>query len=186
MIIGLINLPDTCWKRAPVSVPQKRWKNYSTFHPYTARVVTEDGEKSVPLARRTFSGDAACGSLPAIACRWRNTRGEAWLDEAMLTEPIPQQKAKATAFMPRHRRQRGRQRLFAPARWAIIPRCHALFAWYARAQAVNRKLALADKNLRGIRSRRRGHCAVQRRFIWYFFGPAPQKLFIRWSSPPPY
>ncbi len=59
----------------------------------------------------------------------------------MLTgEPIPQQKAKATAFMPAPS-SRTAASCSAPARWAAIPRCHALFAWYARRKAVNRKLA---------------------------------------------
>ena len=61
--------------------------------PPTARLVTDEGEKSVPLAEvqpgmllRLTTGDR-------VPVDGEITQGEAWLDEAMLTgEPIPQQK----------------------------------------------------------------------------------------------
>ncbi len=68
------------------------------------------------------------------------TRGEAWLDEAMLTgEPIPQQKAKAKASMP-GQWYRTVACCFVPVRLAAIPRCHGSFAWCAgpEQQARNR------------------------------------------------
>ncbi len=107
MIIGLINLGHMLEARARQR-SSKALEKLLDLTPPTARVVTEDGEKASRW--RTFSRGCCCGSLPAIACRWMaKLPGEAWLDEAMLTgEPIPQQKAKATAFMPApsSRRQR--------------------------------------------------------------------------------
>lgn len=105
-------------------------------------------------------------------------------DNMMVTGDNRSKKAKATAFMPAPS-SRTAASCSAPARWAVIPRCHALFAWYARRRAVNRKLAnwpiksprysfpsswplRCSAPLSGISSDRR------------------RKLFIRWSSPPPY
>ncbi len=99
MIIGLINLGHMLEARARQR-SSKALEKLLDLTPPTARVVTEDGEKASRW--RTFSRDAAAAHYRrSRAGGWRNYRGEAWLDEAMLTgEPIPQQKAKATAFMP--------------------------------------------------------------------------------------
>ncbi len=39
-----------CWKRAHASVLLRRWKKLLDLTPPTARLVTDEGEKSVPLA----------------------------------------------------------------------------------------------------------------------------------------
>lgn len=92
MIIGLINLGHMLEARARQR-SSKALEKLLDLTPPTARVVTEDGEKSVPLA------DVQPGMLLRLTTGDRVpvdgeiTQGEAWLDEAMLTgEPIPQQK----------------------------------------------------------------------------------------------
>lgn len=91
MIIGLINLGHMLEARARQR-SSKALEKLLDLTPPTARVVTEDGEKSVPLA------DVQPGMLLRLTTGDRVpvdgeiTQGEAWLDEAMLTgEPIPQQ-----------------------------------------------------------------------------------------------
>ncbi|ECA1898570.1 hypothetical protein EJH33_26290, partial [Salmonella enterica subsp. enterica serovar Eastbourne] len=89
MIIGLINLGHMLEARARQR-SSKALEKLLDLTPPTARVVTEDGEKSVPLA------DVQPGMLLRLTTGDRVpvdgeiTQSEAWLDEAMLTgEPIP-------------------------------------------------------------------------------------------------
>ncbi|PTJ06982.1 Cu+ exporting ATPase, partial [Staphylococcus succinus] len=92
MIIGLINLGHMLEARARQR-SSKALEKLLDLTPPTARLVTDEGEKSVPLAEvqpgmllRLTTGDR-------VPVDGEITQGEAWLDEAMLTgEPIPQQK----------------------------------------------------------------------------------------------
>ncbi len=61
--------------------------------PPTARLVTDEGEKSVPLAEEQPGMLLSLTTGDRVPVDGEITQGEAWLDEAMLTgEPIPQQK----------------------------------------------------------------------------------------------
>ncbi len=92
MIIGLIDLGHMLEARARQR-SSKALEKLLDLTPPTARLVTDEGEKSVPLAEvqpgmllRLTTGDR-------VPVDGEITQGEAWLDEAMLTgEPIPQQK----------------------------------------------------------------------------------------------
>ena len=89
MIIGLINLGHMLEARAR-QCSSKALEKLLDLTPPTARSVTNEGEKNVPLA------DVQPGMLLRLTTGDRVpvdgeiTRGEAWLDEAMLTgEPNP-------------------------------------------------------------------------------------------------
>ncbi|QKJ86232.1 Copper-transporting ATPase [Paramixta manurensis] len=93
MIIGLINLGHALEQRARQR-SSKALERLLDLTPATARVVTAHGEETRPLSEvqkgmtlRLVTGDR-------VPVDGEITRGEAWLDEAMLTgEPLPQQKA---------------------------------------------------------------------------------------------
>ncbi|MBC8949133.1 MULTISPECIES: copper-exporting P-type ATPase CopA [Xenorhabdus] len=92
MIIGLINLGHALEQRARQR-SSKALERLLDLTPPTARIVTSEGEKTVPLADvmpnmvlRLTTGDR-------VPVDGEITQGTVWLDEAMLTgEPIPQQK----------------------------------------------------------------------------------------------
>lgn len=138
--------------------------------------MTEDGEKSVPLA------DVQRGMLLRLTTGDRVpvdgeiTQGEAWLDEAMLTgEPIPQQKGEGDSVHAGTVVGTAAS-CSAPARWAAIPRCHALFAWYAAQSSKPEIGQLADK-ISAVFVPVVVAIALFSAAIWYFFGPAPQIVY---------
>ncbi|MEH0875522.1 copper-exporting P-type ATPase CopA [Pectobacterium cacticida] len=90
MIIGLINLGHALEQRARQR-SSRALERLLDLTPPTARVVTPEGERSIPLSDvqsgmtlRLTTGDRAPVDGEIL-------QGEAWMDEAMLTgEPIPQ------------------------------------------------------------------------------------------------
>ncbi|VED12777.1 copper-transporting P-type ATPase [Escherichia coli] len=138
MIIGLINLGHMLEARARQR-SSKALEKLLDLTPPTARLVTDEGEKNVPLA------DVQPGMLLRLTTGDRVpvdgeiTQGEAWLDEAMLTgEPIRSKKAKAIASMP-GQWYRTAVCCFVPVRSAAILRCHGSFAWCDRPRAASQK-----------------------------------------------
>ncbi len=172
--------------KARPSVPQKRAGKITDPPSPTARAVTEDGEK------RPAGGRSA---VDAAAAHYRRSRagggeigpGEAWLDEAYADRrTIPAKgRSAATAFaMP------------APSSVTVATCSRAsagrhttlsrIIRMVRRAQSSKPEIyQLADKNLRGIAPSNSTYCAVQRRYL-VFLRIAPQIVYIRWSSPPPY
>lgn len=138
MIIGLINLGHMLEARARQR-SSKALEKLLDLTPPTARLVTDEGEKSVPLAEvqpgmllRLTTGDR-------VPVDGEITQGEAWLDEAMLTGELSRsKKAKAIASMP-GQWCRTVACCFAPVRLAAILRCRGLFVWCARPRAVSQK-----------------------------------------------
>jgi Cu+-exporting ATPase len=93
MIIGLINLGHALEQRARQRSSQAL-EHLLDLTPPTARVVTENGEQTLPLSEvqpgmilRLTAGDR-------VPVDGEITQGEIWLDESMLTgEPAPRQKS---------------------------------------------------------------------------------------------
>ncbi len=177
MIIGLINLGHMLEARARQR-SSKALEKLLDLTPPTARVVTEDGEKSVPLA------DVQPGMLLRLTTGDRVpvdgeiTQGEAWLDEAMLTgEPIPQQKGEGDSVHAGTVVQDGSV-LFRASAVGSHTTLSRIIRMVRQAQSSKPEIGqLADKNLRGIRSRRRGHCAVQRRYLVFLRTGAANCLY---------
>ncbi len=93
MIIGLINLGHMLEARARQR-SSKALERLLDLTPPTARVVTESGEQSVPLAEVETGMILRLTTGDRVPVDGEITQGEAWFDEAMLTgEPVPQQKS---------------------------------------------------------------------------------------------
>ncbi len=139
MIIGLINLGHMLEARARQRSSKALEKLLDLTQP-TARLVTDEGEKSVPLAEVQARYVAAPDDRRSRAGRWRDTQGEAWLDEANVSgRTYPQQKkAKAIASMPGQWCQTVAC-CFAPVRLVAIPRYQGLFAVVHQARAASQK-----------------------------------------------
>lgn len=92
MIIGLINLGHAIEQRARQRSSQAL-ERLLDLTPPTARLVTEQGEKSIPLAEVQLGMVLRLTTGDRIPVDGVIVQGEVWLDEAMLTgEAVPQQK----------------------------------------------------------------------------------------------
>lgn len=89
MIIGLINLGHMLEARARAR-SSRALEALLDLTPPSARVVGEDGEKTLPLAEVQTGMILRLTTGDRVPVDGEITDGEAWLDEAMLTgEPIP-------------------------------------------------------------------------------------------------
>lgn len=140
MIIGLINLGHMLEARARQR-SSKALEKLLDLTPPSARVVTPEGEEDLPLAEVQAGMTLRLTTGDRVPVDGVISQGEAWFDEAMLTgEPVPQQKAMATLFMPVPWCRMAAYCL-PPAPSAARPRWHGLFVWYVRRKVANRKLA---------------------------------------------
>ncbi|EII2338515.1 copper-exporting P-type ATPase CopA [Salmonella enterica] len=176
MIIGLINLGHMLEARARQR-SSKALEKLLDLTPPTARVVTEDGEKSVPLA------DVQPGMLLRLTTSDRVpvdgeiTQGEAWLDEAMLTgEPIPQQKGEGDSVHAGTVVQDGSV-LFRASAVGSHTTLSRIIRMVRQAQSSKPEIGqLADK-ISAVFVPVVVAIALFSAAIWYFFGPAPQIVY---------
>lgn len=93
MIIGLINLGHAMEARARQR-SSKALERLLDLTPPTARVVTEEGETTLPLSEVKLGMTLRLTTGDRVPVDGEIISGEVWMDEAMLTgEPIPQQKS---------------------------------------------------------------------------------------------
>lgn len=139
MIIGLINLGHMLEARARQR--SSALEKLLDLTPPSARVVTPEGEKDLPLAEVQAGMTLRLTTGDRVPVDGMISQGEAWFDEAMLTgEPVPQQKAMATPFTPGPWCRMAACCL-PPAPSAARPRWQELSAWCARRRAANRRSA---------------------------------------------
>ena len=98
MIIGLINLGHMLEARARQR-SSKALEKLLDLTPPSARVVTPEGEKDLPLAEVQAGMTLRLTTGDRVPVDGMISQGEAWFDEAMLTgEPVPQQKGDGDAI----------------------------------------------------------------------------------------
>lgn len=94
MIIGLINLGHALEQRARQRSSQAL-ERLLDLTPPSARLVTDDGEHSIPLAEVQLGMRLRLTTGDRVPVDGEIVQGEVWLNEAMLTgEALPQQKRK--------------------------------------------------------------------------------------------
>ncbi|AFJ47911.1 copper-exporting P-type ATPase CopA [Shimwellia blattae] len=176
MIIGLINLGHMLEQRARQR-SSKALERLLDLAPATARLVTDDGEKEIPLAQVEPGMILRLATGDRVPVDGTITQGDAWFDEAMLTgEPVPQQK---TTDDPVHA-------------GTVVQDGSVLFS----AQAVGQHTTLS-RIIRMVREAQSSKpeigqmadkiasvfvpvvvaIALISAGIWYFFGPAPQIVY---------
>ena len=176
MIIGLINLGHMLEARARQR-SSRALETLLDLTPPTARVVTDDGEKTVPLA------DVQPGMILRLATGDRVpvdgeiSQGEAWFDEAMLTgEPIPQQKGDGDSIHAGTVVQDGSV-LFRASRTGSHTTLSRIIKMVRQAQSSKPEIGqLADK-ISAVFVPVVVAIALFSAAIWYFFGPAPQIVY---------
>lgn len=176
MIIGLINLGHMLEQRARQRSSQAL-ERLLDLTPPTARVVTDEGEKTVPLAEvttgailRLTTGDR----VPVDGCI---SQGEGWFDEAMLTgEPIPLQKSIGDNIHAGTVVQDGSV-LFTATATGSHTTLSRIIRMVRQAQSSKPEIGqLADK-ISAIFVPVVVLIALFSAAIWYFFGPAPQIVY---------
>ncbi|HGH4687143.1 copper-exporting P-type ATPase CopA [Enterobacter bugandensis] len=176
MIIGLINLGHMLEARARQR-SSKALERLLDLTPPTARVVTEDGEKSVPLAEVQPGMTLRLTTGDRVPVDGEITQGDAWLDEAMLTgEPIPQQKSQGDAVHAGTVVQDGSV-LFRASAVGSHTTLSRIIRMVRQAQSSKPEIGhLADK-ISAIFVPVVVGIALLSAAIWYFFGPAPQIVY---------
>jgi P-type Cu+ transporter len=176
MIIGLINLGHMLEARARQR-SSKALEKLLDLTPPTARVVTEDGEKSVPLADvqpgmilRLTTGDR-------VPVDGEITQGEAWLDEAMLTgEPVPQQKGDGESIHAGTVVQDGSV-LFRASRTGNHTTLSRIIRMVRQAQSSKPEIGQLADRISAVFVPVVVAIALISAAIWYVFGPAPQIVY---------
>jgi Cu+-exporting ATPase len=177
MIIGLINLGHMLEARARQR-SSKALERLLDLTPPTARVVTDEGEKSVPLAEVQPGMTLRLTTGDRVPVDGKITQGEAWLDEAMLTgEPIPQQKSDGDAVHAGTVVQDGSV-LFTASAVGSHTTLSRIIRMVRQAQSSKPEIGqLADK-ISAIFVPVVVGIALLSAAIWYVFGPAPQIVYI--------
>ncbi len=176
MIIGLINLGHMLEARARQR-SSKALEKLLDLTPPSARVVSEKGEKSVPLAEVQPGMTLRLTTGDRVPVDGVISQGEAWLDEAMLTgEPIPQQKADGDTLHAGTVVQDGSV-LFTASAVGSQTTLARIIRMVRQAQSSKPEIGqLADK-ISAVFVPAVVAIALFSAAIWYFFGPAPQIVY---------
>ncbi|MTD27049.1 copper-exporting P-type ATPase CopA [Erwinia sorbitola] len=176
MIIGLINLGHMLEQRARQR-SSKALEKLLDLTPPTARVVTENGEQTLPLSEVQLGMTLRVTTGDRVPVDGTILRGEAWLDEAMLTgEAIPQQKSPGDTLHAGTVLQDGSV-LFSATAIGKNTTLSRIIQLVRQAQSSKPEIGqLADK-ISAVFVPLVVAIALFSAFVWYLVGPAPQMVY---------
>ena len=176
MIIGLINLGHMLEARARQR-SSKALEKLLDLTPPSARVITDEGEKDLPLAEVQAGMTLRLTTGDRVPVDGVISQGEAWFDEAMLTgEPVPQQKGDGDAVHAGTVVQDGSV-LFTASAVGSQTTLARIIRMVRQAQSSKPEIGqLADK-ISAVFVPAVVAIALFSAAIWYFFGPAPQIVY---------
>lgn len=176
MIIGLINLGHMLEARARAR-SSRALEALLDLTPPTARVVSEDGDKTIPLAEVQTGMILRLATGDRVPVDGEITEGEAWLDEAMLTgEPVPLQKSGGDSVHAGTLVQDGSV-LFRAGATGSNTTLARIIRLVRQAQSSKPEIGqLADK-ISAVFVPVVVLIALFSAAVWYFFGPAPQIVY---------
>ncbi|MGL4724963.1 MAG: copper-exporting P-type ATPase CopA [Scandinavium sp.] len=176
MIIGLINLGHMLEARARQR-SSKALEKLLDLTPPTARVVTEQGEKSVPLADVQPGMTLRLTTGDRVPVDGEITQGEGWFDEAMLTgEPVPQQKTDGAAIHAGTIVQDGSV-LFRASAVGSHTTLSRIIRMVRQAQSSKPEIGQLADRISAVFVPVVVAIALISAAIWYVFGPAPQIVY---------
>ncbi|KNC95245.1 copper-exporting P-type ATPase CopA [Trabulsiella odontotermitis] len=176
MIIGLINLGHMLEARARQR-SSKALEKLLDLTPPSARVVTEEGEKTLPLAEVQPGMTLRLTTGDRVPVDGEITQGEAWFDEAMLTgEPIPQQKGDGESIHAGTVVQDGSV-LFRASAVGSHTTLSRIIRMVRQAQSSKPEIGQMADRISAVFVPAVVAIALFSAAIWYFFGPAPQIVY---------
>lgn len=176
MIIGLINLGHMLEQRARQR-SSKALEKLLDLTPPTARVVTADGERVLPLSDVQPGMTLRLTTGDRVPVDGTLTEGEGWLDEAMLTgEAMPQQKVAGDEIHAGTLMQDGSV-LFTASAVGKNTTLARIIHSVRQAQSSKPEIGKLADRISAIFVPAVVAIALISAAIWYFFGPAPQVVY---------
>lgn len=176
MIIGLINLGHMLEARARQR-SSGALEKLLDLTPPVARLVTEEGEKSVPLAQVTPGMILRLTTGDRVPVDGEITSGEAWFDEAMLTgEPVPRQKAWGDTIHAGTVVTDGSV-LFRACAVGNHTTLARIIHMVRQAQSSKPEIGRLVDKISAVFVPVVVCIALLSAAVWYFFGPAPQIVY---------
>ncbi|EPA9111725.1 MAG: copper-exporting P-type ATPase CopA [Serratia liquefaciens] len=176
MIIGLINLGHALEQRARQRSSQAL-ERLLDLTPPTARLVTDDGEKSIPLAQVQLGMTLRLTTGDRIPVDGEIIQGEVWLDEAMLTgEAVPQQKNVGDTVHAGTVVDDGSV-LFRAGAIGSKTTLARIIKLVRQAQSSKPEIGKLADRISAVFVPTVVAIALFSAAIWYFFGPQPQLVY---------
>ncbi|WP_436873452.1 copper-exporting P-type ATPase CopA [Kosakonia sacchari] len=176
MIIGLINLGHMLEARARQR-SSKALERLLDLTPPTARVITADGEKNVPLADVQPGMTLRLTTGDRVPVDGEISQGEAWFDEAMLTgEPVPQEKSTGESIHAGTVVQDGSV-LFTASAVGSHTTLSRIIRMVRQAQSSKPEIGQLADRISAVFVPVVVAIALFSGAIWYLFGPAPQIVY---------
>lgn len=176
MIIGLINLGHMLEARARQR-SSKALERLLDLTPPTARVVTPEGEKNVPLAEVQPGMTLRLTTGDRVPVDGEIRDGEGWFDEAMLTgEPVPQQKGSGETIHAGTVVQDGSV-LFTASAVGSHTTLSRIIRMVRQAQSSKPEIGQLADRISAVFVPVVVAIALLSGAIWYLFGPAPQIVY---------
>ncbi|CAI0718330.1 Copper-exporting P-type ATPase A [Serratia liquefaciens] len=176
MIIGLINLGHALEQRARQRSSQAL-ERLLDLTPPTARLVTDDGEKSIPLAQVQLGMTLRLTTGDRIPVDGEIIQGEVWLDEAMLTgEAVPQQKSVGDTVHAGTVVDDGSV-LFRASAIGSKTTLARIIKLVRQAQSSKPEIGKLADRISAVFVPTVVAIALFSAAIWYFFGPQPQLVY---------
>lgn len=176
MIIGLINLGHAMEQRARQR-SSHALERLLDLAPPTARLVTDEGEKLIPLADVQLGMTLRLTTGDRVPVDGEIVQGEVWMDEAMLTgEPIPQQKSAGDVVHAGTQVQDGTVQFRANAIGSQTTLAR-IIKLVRQAQSSKPEMGKLADRISAVFVPTVVAIAVIAGLIWYFFGPQPQLVY---------
>ncbi|EOI7349176.1 copper-exporting P-type ATPase CopA [Yersinia enterocolitica] len=176
MIIGLINLGHAMEQRARQR-SSNALERLLDLAPPTARLVTDEGEKLIPLVDVQLGMTLRLTTGDRVPVDGEIVQGEVWMDEAMLTgEPIPQQKSTGDVVHAGTQVQDGTV-LFRANAIGSQTTLARIIKLVRQAQSSKPEMGKLADRISSVFVPTVVAIAVIAGLIWYFFGPQPQLVY---------
>ncbi|WP_342230014.1 copper-exporting P-type ATPase CopA [Yersinia enterocolitica] len=176
MIIGLINLGHAMEQRARQR-SSNALERLLDLAPPTARLVSDEGEKLIPLADVQLGMTLRLTTGDRVPVDGEIVQGEVWMDEAMLTgEPIPQQKSTGDVVHAGTQVQDGTV-LFRANAIGSQTTLARIIKLVRQAQSSKPEIGKLADRISAVFVPTVVAIAVIAGLIWYFFGPHPQLVY---------
>ncbi|MGQ6050624.1 copper-exporting P-type ATPase CopA [Serratia sp. IR-2025] len=176
MIIGLINLGHALEQRARQRSSQAL-ERLLDLTPPTARLVTDDGERDIPLAEVELGMTLRLTTGDRVPVDGEIVQGEVWLDEAMLTgEAVPQQKGPGDTVHAGTVVDDGSV-LFRAAAIGSQTTLARIIKLVRQAQSSKPAIGQLADRVSAVFVPAVVAIALFSAAMWYFFGPQPQLVY---------